>query len=190
MKTPTANDLPALSPAECHELLRLARTAIGSILGLSEPPVLQLDTPALLAPGGAFVTVHTAGELRGCVGSILPRNPLHSVVVAMARAAAFDDPRFDPIQRQDWPALRIEISRLGALRPAPPESVEPGRHGLYIVRGSTRGLLLPQVAIREGWDSIRFLRETCRKAGLPADSWQTPDTEIFVFEAEVFSEPD
>jgi uncharacterized protein (TIGR00296 family) len=85
-------------------------------------------------------------------------------------------------------ALRIEISVLGPLRPGRPDEVEVGRHGLVIRRGQHSGLLLPQVAIEQGWDRVTFLAQTCRKAGLPADAWQAGDCELQMFEAQVFGE--
>lgn len=185
----SADGWTPLAPDERRELLRLARSAIGAEFALSEAPALRLERPVLMRPSGAFVTLHTCAELRGCVGTIEPRKPLYSVVITMARSAAFEDPRFAPLTREDWPHLHVEISRLGPLHLATPESVEPGRHGVYVVRGPARGLLLPQVATRESWDSTRLLQATCRKAGLPTDSWKMQGTEIYVFEAEVFEDP-
>jgi AmmeMemoRadiSam system protein A len=182
---------PAFSPltvGEQRELLRLARAAIGSALGLTAQPLLALETPSLCATGSAFVSLLVAEQLRGCVGSPFPRDPLHATVVAMARAAAFNDPRFLPVTPEEWTRLMIEISRLGPLTPAAPESIVPGRHGLYVVQGPARGLLLPQVALRHDWDRERFLAETCRKAGLEPDAWRQPGTDLLTFEAEVFGE--
>ena len=69
-----------------------------------------------------------------------------------------------------------------------PEEIEIGRHGLDVRRGGARGLLLPQVAVEHGLDRETFLAATCRKAGLPADAWHDADTEIRVFEADVFGD--
>jgi uncharacterized protein (TIGR00296 family) len=73
------------------------------------------------------------------------------------------------------------------LRPISPEAVEVGRHGLLISDGPRRGLLLPQVPVEHGWDRITFLEQTCRKAGLPLDAWQS-GTAIEAFTAEVFGD--
>jgi AmmeMemoRadiSam system protein A len=181
---------PSLTDAERHELLRIARASIGATLGVNPEPSLELSTPTLLAVGGAFVTLELRGTLRGCVGTASPRDPLHLTVRAMAKAAAFEDPRFPNLRRDEFEAIAIEISRMTPIRPVRPDEVMPGRHGILISRGPARGLLLPQVARRYGWDRERFLRETCRKAGLPADAWMDPETEILVFEAEVFGEED
>jgi len=185
----TTEFLP-LTPAEARELLRIAREAIGAVFGYVAPPAPRCSTRALLARNGAFVTIRHLGELRGCVGNISPDGPLHLTVATMARAAAFDDPRFPPLAPHEWATVDIEISRLSSPRRARAEEVIPGRHGLYVVRGPARGLLLPQVAAEHRWDREEFLRETCRKAGLPSDAWQDPETELLVFEAQVLRERD
>src|SRR5512139_3512669 len=169
-------ELLPLSPAEARELLRIAREAIGAVFGYVAPPAPRWSTPALLAPNGAFVTISHLGELRGCVGNIRPDCPLHLTVATVARAAAFDDPRFPPLAPHEWSTVDIEISRLSSPRRARAEDVIPGRHGLYVVRGPARGLLLPQVAAKHHWDREQFLRETCQKAGLPSDAWQDAAT--------------
>jgi AmmeMemoRadiSam system protein A len=184
------DESPNLTDAERRELLRIARASIGATLGLNPEPSLELSTPTLLAVGGAFVTLELRGALRGCVGTANPRDPLHLTVWAMAKAAAFEDPRFPNLGRDEFEAITIEISCLTPIRSVRADEVIPGRHGVLIARGAARGLLLPQVARRYGWDRERFLRETCRKAGLPADTWMDPGTEVLVFEAEVFGEED
>jgi len=107
----------------------------------------------------------------------------------MAAAAATRDPRFPPIDATDLQAMTVEIS---VLTPDVvihrPEEIEIGRHGLDVRRGGARGLLLPQVAVEHGFDREKFLAATCRKAGLPADAWNDADTEIRVFEADVFGD--
>jgi uncharacterized protein (TIGR00296 family) len=88
----------------------------------------------------------------------------------------------------ELPEIQIELSVLGPLEPAAgPADVEVGRHGLVVEMGRQRGLLLPQVATERKWDAGTLLSQTCRKAGLPADSWQHGAT-VWRFEAEVFSE--
>lgn len=105
----------------------------------------------------------------------------------MALAAAFQDPRFSPVTRDEWDDLELEISVLSPLTKLDdPEKVRVGVHGLYLRKGSQGGLLLPQVAVEQGWDRETFLGQTCRKAGLPPEAWRDPDTDIYVFTAEVF----
>jgi len=178
-----------LNPEEKTRLLTLARAAI-TAKSRSEPaPPLEPLTPKLKEPRGAFVTLHENGQLRGCIGHIVGRNPLAETVAQMALAAAFEDPRFPPIEPREVANLVIEISVLTPLeRITKIEEIEVGRHGLFLQNGRRAGLLLPQVAVEQHWDRRTFIEETCRKAGLEADAWQDPSTEIHRFEAEIFSE--
>ena len=180
--------LTPLTQAEQDELLRLAREAIGAALGCGEAPVLHLETPALLTPGAAFVSIYCDGQLRGCVGTMTADDPLHTTITTMACSAACHDIRFPPLTAALWPRVGIEISRLGTPQPAKPEEIVLGRHGVYVVRGTARGVLLPQVGARPGWSRERLLSETCHKAGLGSDMWRNAGTELFIFVAEVFSE--
>ena len=153
---------------------------------MSEPA-----SPALSAPGAAFVTLHVGGRLRGCIGTVERRRPLWQVVGEMAAAAATRDPRFPPIDAADMRALTVEISVLTPdVLIDGPEAIEIGRHGLDVRRGDVRGLLLPQVAVEHGLSGERFLAETCRKAGLAGDAWRDAGTEIRAFEADVFGDHD
>jgi AmmeMemoRadiSam system protein A len=108
----------------------------------------------------------------------------------MGRAAAAEDPRFPRVTPEEVPELGVEISVLTPLRPvADPAEVEVGRHGVCVVEGARRGVLLPQVAVEWGCDRETFLDQTCRKAGLPPDAWRH-GAQILVFEAEVFGTAD
>jgi AmmeMemoRadiSam system protein A len=143
---------------------------------------------ALERPGGAFVTIHKHGELRGCIGHVEANEPLGRVIVRCAVAACSSDPRFPPVTASELSQLAIELSLLGPLeRLAGPEHLELGCHGLVVERNWHRGLLLPQVATEWGWDRETFLAETCRKAGLPPEAWRY-GAEVWRFEAEVFGE--
>ncbi len=105
----------------------------------------------------------------------------------MAVAAAFDDPRFDPLTAKELKDLALEISVLTPMeRLKIVDEIEVGKHGLYIKKGFYSGLLLPQVATEYGWDRITFLEETCRKAGLPRNAWKEKGTEIYLFSADIF----
>jgi AmmeMemoRadiSam system protein A len=183
-----------LSAADRRLLLEHARAAVLSRVADEDdrdghadddPPV----APALAAPGAAFVTLHVAGALRGCIGTLERRRPLWAVVGDMAAAAATRDPRFPPMDVADLRQMTVEIS---VLTPdvviQRPDEIEIGRHGLDVRRGGARGLLLPQVAVEHGLDREKFLAATCRKAGLPANAWHDADTEIRVFEADVFGD--
>ena len=175
------------SDADRDRLLRLARDAIvAHISGLPAPsPPLE---GILACRGGAFVTLHSGGSLRGCIGHVEDDDPLGRVVSRCAVSAATQDPRFAVIEPAELSRLQIELSLLGPLEPIGGSSeIEIGRHGLVVERGWSRGLLLPQVATEWGWDVETFLAHACRKAGLPDDAWQRGAT-LWRFEAEVFGE--
>ena len=120
--------------------------------------------------------------------SRVARRSLYRTVAESARGAAFEDSRFSPVTRDQVPELRVSLSVLSPLQPVQPEQVEIGRHGLLISLGYSRGLLLPQVPLEHGWDRIAFLEQTCRKAGLPPNAWQT-GAKLEAFTAEVFADP-
>lgn len=167
-------------------LLRLAHESILSALEGREIP-LDPPTDHLAEPRGAFTSLYLRGELRGCVGYVLPVSPVYRAVADTARAAAFEDTRFYPVTLPEAPDLKIELSILSPPQPISAEAVEIGRHGLLISRAGHRGLLLPQVPVEHHWDRTTFLEQTCRKAGLPLDAWQKGAT-IEAFTAEVFGE--
>lgn len=125
------------SPQERGALLRLAHQSIESALARRD---LDLTPPSehLAEHRGAFTTLHLRGKLRGCIGYVFPNQSLYRTVAETARAAAFDDPRFEPVQAAEAPELMIEISVLSPLRPASPEDVVVGKHGLVVQQGSRR----------------------------------------------------
>ncbi len=178
-----------LNESARKELLTLARSTLESYFASGKIPDSQPDRPELRQPAGAFVSLHRAEDLRGCIGLIEPEGPLYRTVARCAVSAAVEDFRFDPVTAEELPEINIEISVLSALRIAENISeIKVGKHGLYMVRGHRRGLLLPQVATDYGWDRETFLTQTCHKAGLGGDAWRDPATTIYIFEAQVFSE--
>jgi AmmeMemoRadiSam system protein A len=180
--------LPPLSSDERRQLLLLARTFLTEVIQHNRIPELPPLSGRSAEPAGAFVTLHCRGRLRGCVGLPSANLSLGETVAQAAIGAARNDPRFPPICAEEVVEVEIEISVLSEARLISPGAVEIGRHGLIVVRGSSRGLLLPQVATERGWTALRFLNETCLKAGLPADVWLDSETQVLAFEAEVFSE--
>ena len=180
--------LDEFSSEERGLLLRLAHQAISATLEQREIS-LAPPSPHLAEPRGAFTTLYYRGDLRGCVGYVFPVASLYRTVAESARGAAFDDSRFPPVTRDQAPELRVSLSVLSPLYPLQPEQVEIGRHGLLITLGYCRGLLLPQVPLEHGWDRIAFLEQTCRKAGLPPNAWQT-GAKLEAFTAEVFADPE
>lgn len=140
---------------------------------------------------GAFVTLHENGQLRGCIGRMRSELPLDETISEMAQAAAFEDPRFDPVSRAEIADITIEITVLGILRKiASAEEIVVGNHGIYIIARGRSGVLLPQVATEYGWNRLEFLDHVCLKAGLPPGAWQDADTQLFIFEGIVFGESD
>jgi len=143
----------------------------------------------LRRPAGAFVTLRKDGDLRGCIGSIRAMEPLYRAVASSAIAAAFRDPRFFPVRKDEIGHLELEISVMGPIEQVRDvNEIEVGRDGLIISRGRFAGLLLPQVASEYGWDRETFLDQTCLKAGLQPNAWRSPETSIEKFAAEVFGE--
>jgi AmmeMemoRadiSam system protein A len=177
-----------LADREKQLLLELARRALTA--GVEKRESIP-DVPAdevLRQPGGAFVTLHRRGRLRGCVGQLPSKQPLVEVVAHCAKAAALEDPRFKPVRADEVAEIEIELSILSGLEDVTLGRIEAGKHGLVVSRGRQRGVLLPQVATEFRWQAARFLEETCVKAGLEREAWKDPQTRIQAFTAEVFSE--
>ena len=171
-------------------LLRQAHEAVESWPD-PPPPIPEGElTDELRQPGGMFVTWTERGELRGCIGRVEADGPLHETVAQLAPAAAFSDPRFRPVQPEEFPLLRAEISVLTPPEPiGGPEDIEIGRDGLIVSLGRRSGLLLPQVASERGFTPQQFLAATCYKAGVPLDSWRE-GARVLRFSAEVFADPE
>lgn len=170
-------------------LLTIARQSIiSAVLG---KPMRQTEPipPSLQSPGAAFVTVYKGGDLRGCIGYIVPSMPLHETVADVAAKAVLDDPRFFPVTKEELPDLSISISVLSPLRKIRSiDEIIVGTHGLMFQTSFTKGLLLPKVAVEYGWNREQFLDETARKAGLPRKAWRDPGVDIFIFTADEITE--
>jgi len=181
-----SRELSEFSPDERSLLLRLAHE---SILSAVEKREIVLDPPTahLSQPRGVFTSLYLRGELRGCVGYVLPKDPVWQAVAETARAAAFEDTRFYPVTLAEAQEVDIELSILSPPQSISADAIEIGRHGLLITLGTHRGLLLPQVPVEHNWDRVTFLEHTCRKAGLPVDAWKN-GAKIEVFTAEVFGD--
>jgi len=170
-------------------LLKIAREAVAAhVTGVAQAfrPAMPDDLASRL--GGAFVSVHHHGDLRGCIGYIAADRRLTEVIAQCAVSACSADPRFRPVSESELADVDIELSLLGPLLPiSGPDEIEIGRHGLVVELDRSRGLLLPQVATEWKWDALTFFAQTCRKAGLPADAWKL-GASVWKFEAEVFGE--
>jgi uncharacterized protein (TIGR00296 family) len=174
--------------------VRLARQAL--TLYVEKKKILE---PVGLPPvfdenRGVFVTLHEDGALRGCIGYPQPVMPLGRAIVDSAINASTRDPRFPGIRPGEQKRIELEVTIL--TKPEPyrepkkrlPELVRVGMDGLIVTKGPFSGLLLPQVAMEWGFDSLEFLSQTCAKAGLPPDAWLDEETEVQHFEAQIFAE--
>jgi len=177
-----------LTDAEKQFLLGIARSTIVSYVTSGQVEKVVSDSPGLLQQSGCFVTIHQNSQLRGCIGNFISDQPLYLLVQEMAVSAATRDPRFYPMKAHDLRSFDLEISVLSPLtRISDLDDIRVGEHGLYLIKGHNRGVLLPQVAVEYGWDRDEFLRHTCLKAGLPENAWQQ-ECEIYIFSAQIFSE--
>lgn len=159
-------------------LIVLARGAIGEHFGLAPPEVAAL--PELAERGATFVTLTQNEQLRGCIGSLQAHRPLQQDVRENAVAAAFRDPRFQPLHRDEFLRTRVEVSLLTPAEPFPVvdeadalTKLRPGLDGLILSYRARRATFLPQV-----WESLpeprQFMTQLKLKAGLPAHFWD-PD---------------
>ena len=148
--------------------------------------VSSIQSSILNSRCGAFVSLHKHGRLRGCIGHFGEDYPLHEIVAEMARAAAFEDPRFQPVRREELDDINIEISVLTPMRRIHSlDEFELHRHGIYIRKGYRSGTFLPQVADEVNWTKEEFVGHCSQdKAGLGWDGWK--DAELYVYEAIVF----
>jgi hypothetical protein len=173
-------------------LLKLARDAIEISFKDTDPDVSKVGHLTQLR--GCFVTLHKEGQLRGCIGFPKPIMPLYEQIIAASRAAAFEDPRFSPVIKNEIKDIIIEISiltRPEVLKVKDSDeylkNIEIGKDGL-IIQGESSGLLLPQVAIEYNFNPKQFLECVCEKAGLEKDAWRNLTNKIYKFKAEIFSE--
>jgi AmmeMemoRadiSam system protein A len=186
----------AFDAAEGRQLLALARCALEESVRHDRLPEPNpgMFPPSFALPRGCFVTLTKGGELRGCIGNILPRLPLYQAVLENARGAAFDDSRFDCVQPAELDELKIEISVLGERRAlsftSPDDLLKqllPNEHGVILrVRGQT-ATFLPQVWAKLP-DKTTFLNHLSQKAGCPPGAWREPGTTVEVYSVERFDE--
>lgn len=185
-----------LSDVEKKTLLQLARQSIE--LAVNRKPLPELDlssyTPRLREDGASFVTLTENGELRGCIGTLEPYQPLVQDVCEHAVAAALEDYRFPPVQPWEVPLLRIEVSVLTLPEPLPYETPEEllsrlriGVDGVILRDGVRRATFLPQV-----WEKVpdraEFLSHLCVKMGARADLWKHKPLQVFTYQVEEFHE--
>ncbi|MGC9336552.1 MAG: AmmeMemoRadiSam system protein B [Candidatus Cloacimonadia bacterium] len=180
-----------LSPADKEYLLNLARGSIEYYL--ENKKLLPLEKPEseiLNEKRAVFVTLNKNHNLRGCIGQLIAQMPLYQAVAEMAVAAAFSDPRFNPVKESELKDISIEISVLTPMKRVKSiDEIKMGRDGVYIKKGARSGVFLPQVAEETGWDKQTFLENLCmHKAFLPKDAYLDEDTELYIFQVEKFAE--
>jgi hypothetical protein len=181
-------------------LLNLARQTLGRVATNGESPGPAVNTkdlsPRLSETKGCFVTLTENGELRGCIGHIMPQEPLYRAVEDNARNAATRDPRFEPVRPDEVKKIKIEISVLTEPQPLSfnsPEDLlnklEPGEDGVVLRIGPRGATFLPQV-----WeqlpDKVEFLNHLAQKAGCAPDDWRGRDVSVSIYHVEAFKEPE
>lgn len=179
-----------LSLDQGRKLVKLARDSINSAFSKA-----KLSIPLGLPKGGIFVTLkrHPKGTLKGCIGFVYPI-PLGDGIIRAAQSAAFEDPRFPPVRKEEFDNICVELSILSEPKEvdihsdADLKKIRIGTDGLIISRGSLSGLLLPQVATEENWNPRTFIKSTCIKAGLGPDAWRDSSVKILKFQAQIFKE--
>nr|MCD4795792.1 AmmeMemoRadiSam system protein B [Candidatus Cloacimonadota bacterium] len=189
--SPKNSEDETMNEVDKKHLLKLARESISYYLekGKMLKPV-KPEKSELSEERAVFVTLNKNGNLRGCIGHMHARMPLYEAVVEMAVSSAFQDYRFGRVKKSEIDDIIIEISVLSPMqRIYDHEKIRMGTDGVWIKKGFQSGVYLPQVATETGWDRETFLRSLCSsKAGLPADAYKDPDTEIYIYQVEKFSE--
>ncbi len=175
-------------------LVEVAKNAISTYLETGRRPFIPEDCPEELKEElGVFVTLNKKHRLRGCIGYPEPVKSLIESTIDVAIAAAFDDPRFPELKKEEYNDLEFEVTVLTQpelIEIAHPDQylkeIEIGRDGLIIQKGYARGLLLPQVAPENGFSVEEFLDHTCMKAGISADSWMDESCDVYKFQGQIF----
>lgn len=183
-----------LSKEQEKILLEIAKQTIESYVREKKIPEFNIKDERLQKKEGAFVTLHKNGQLRGCIGQIIPsQKPLWQIVRDMAIAAASQDYRFNPVTPDELDKINYEVSVLSEAKTINNwQDIKLGQHGVIVQKDKRSGVFLPQVAEETGWNLEKFLSQLCsQKAGLPPDCYKkTGDIELKVFTAQVFSEKD
>jgi len=189
-ETAPGTDDYSLNDEQKLYLLKLARNTIETYIktGKKLEPEKPSDTK-LAGDAPVFVTLHSNGMLRGCIGQMIARGPLYLAVRDMAIAASTEDPRFQPVKESELDAIDIEVSVLSPLRKIDSwEEIEPFRHGVYVKQGWRSGVFLPQVW-KQIPDKESFLGELCtQKAHLDVDCYKSSDVELYVYTVLEFDE--
>lgn len=178
------------------DLLEIARKSISLKFEGDKLPVNEKLQNKYAKKQGVFVTLKKNNSLRGCIGFIEPLFSLYDAIVQAARCAAFEDPRFDSLTKEELNKIKIEISILTEPKEIKTKTrseyldfIKIGKHGLIIKNPEGKsGLLLPQVPLEQNWDEKEYLGNLCYKAGLNKDAWVDSKNKIYTFECDIFNE--
>ncbi len=185
-----------LAKSEGELAVKLARKAIEEYLGSGKKIKPENLPPVFREKRGVFVTLNKKTEkkeLRGCIGRPYPVMKLGEAIITSAINAALEDPRFDPVRKEEMDSIVIEVTVLTVPELIKekskkiPEKIVIGRDGLIVATARSQGLLLPQVAVEHNFDAVEFLCQTCMKAGLMPDAWLT-GAQVYSFEGQIFEE--
>jgi uncharacterized protein (TIGR00296 family) len=184
-----------LNVKQAAKLIKIARDSISAVFEGKKYKLSDALETEFKEIRGVFVSLYVKKELIGCIGFPEPNKLLAESVVIAAQGAAFEDPRFPPLKKEQMKDLRVELSVLTKPEvievndPSEyPSKVKVGEDGLVIRDEFGAGLLLPQVATEWEWDSKEFLDNTCKKAGLSPDCWCNMKQNVYKFQAQVFTE--
>jgi AmmeMemoRadiSam system protein B/AmmeMemoRadiSam system protein A len=179
-----------LSDDEKKFLLKISRKTLEEFVRNGKIPEFKIESETLKKNAGAFVTLKKFGDLRGCIGYILPVKPLYQAVIENTINACSRDFRFPPVDSSELKDIEIEISVLSP--PVPVKSyneIEIGKHGIILKKGFHQAVFLAHVAPEQGWDLPTTLKHLSLKAGLSPDDWKS-GCEFEVFTEIVFKESD
>ena len=186
----------SFTPPERKLLLDLARRTVRRVVTTGKQPDVATDTfpTKLTEKKGCFVTLTERGQLRGCIGHIMPQEALYKAIMDTAQSAALHDYRFTPVQPDELGKIEIEISVLTAPEPlafSSPDDLlnklRPHHDGVVLQIGNRGATYLPQV-----WeqipDKVHFMDSLAEKAGCAPDAWRGPGTKVQIYHVEAFKE--
>ena len=196
--TAAGDRIKAYSLSEGELLVKAARNAIEIYLTSSNfrREAVENGLSGFERRHGVFVTIYhyPTRTLRGCIGFTEGVKPIRELIVDAAVSAAAEDPRFVPLSPPEFEHITIEVSLLSEpvrITGEPSEirkKVRVGEDGLMIEYGYNRGLLLPIVAVEEGWGAEEFLDNVCIKAGMETNMWRRRGVSIYKFSTQIFAE--
>jgi AmmeMemoRadiSam system protein A len=172
------------------KMLDLARLAIISIEHPQKIEELK-QKKSIDGMSGVFVTVNVEGDLRGCIGNLDAIN-LQEGIIQNAIYAAYYDSRFPPIQKEEWPSMKISINLLSKPKPLAYKNTDDllkkiHMKGVIIEKDFSKATFLPVV-----WKDLpkaqEFMEHLCMKAGLDSDEWKKLGLKVWVYESDEFEE--